>query len=83
MDSWPGGGRYPLRCPVKLGLSSGGVLQGVRGSVMLLTPAEALAPAAETALSDNRASIRSVTYLGGDGAVSPTVRAAVEAALRP
>jgi len=62
---------------------AGGVLQGASQSVMLLTTSAQLDPSARAALEANRNDINTVTYLGGDGAVSPAVRAAVGDALRP
>jgi len=62
---------------------AGGVLQGANQSIMLLTPSAQLDPSARAALEANRNDINTVTYLGGDGAVSPAVRAAVGDALRP
>lgn len=56
---------------------AGGVLQAKAGSVMLLTPATTLGQDARAAIVANKAEIRTVTFLGGTGAVSEDVRAAV------
>jgi putative cell wall-binding protein len=60
---------------------AGGVLQGKRGSVMLLTPSQSLHPNTAAALETHRDFIASVTFLGGIGAVSQEVRNAVLAIL--
>jgi putative cell wall-binding protein len=60
---------------------AGGVLQGVRGSVMLLTDKTALSTPTAAILSGNRSDIDRVTFLGGTGAVSQTVRDAVAGTL--
>ena len=60
---------------------AGGVALGLYRSVLLLTPGDALHPAAETKLEDNKADIASVVYLGGVGAVSETVENAVNGIL--
>lgn len=61
---------------------AGGVLQGVSGSVMVLTPSSSLDANVRTALVANKSSITEVRYLGGTGVVTTTVRAAVEQALQ-
>lgn len=53
---------------------AGGVMQGVHGSVMLLTPQSSLSSATAAALTAHKDEIRTVTYLGGTGAVSTSVR---------
>lgn len=60
---------------------AGGVLQAKRGSVMLLTSSTSLSPAAREAIAENRDAIESVTYFGGELAVSRAVRDAVAAEL--
>ncbi|MDO9108643.1 MAG: cell wall-binding repeat-containing protein, partial [Coriobacteriia bacterium] len=60
---------------------AGGVMQGLEGSVMLLTPQTALHQATLDCLTLNKASVRSVKYLGGTGAVSTAVRNQVSAIL--
>lgn len=60
---------------------AGGVMQGLEGSVMLLTPQTALHQATLDCLTLNKASVRSVKYLGGTGAVSTAVRNQVGAIL--
>ncbi len=55
---------------------AGGVLQGRRGSVMLLTESARLSPAARSALVANSGQISVVTFFGGAGAVSQPVRSA-------
>ena len=61
---------------------AGGVLQGLDGSVMLLTPSASLDAGAKSILSTNKATIREVRFLGGTGAVQPVVRTAVANALK-
>jgi|GEM_PF-6215177 len=61
---------------------AGGVLQGVTGSVMLLTPSTTLSADAAAALAANKDCITSVTVYGGGSAVSDVVRAAVASALQ-
>ncbi len=53
---------------------AGGVLQGLNGSVMLLTPSNSLHPAAASALSANALEIDTITFFGGAGAISQEVR---------
>jgi len=60
---------------------AGGVMQGMNGSVMLLTPQTSLHSATAACLGARKASIREVTYLGGTGAVSTSVRSQVSALL--
>ncbi len=61
---------------------AGGVVQGKVGSVMLLTTPNTLSTCTALALSANKDAIDTVTFYGGDGAVSPAVRAAVMARLQ-
>lgn len=61
---------------------AGGVLQGVSGSVMVLTPSSSLDANVRTALVANKATIAEVRYLGGTGVVTTAVRTNVEQALR-
>lgn len=61
---------------------AGGVLQGMDGSVMLLTPGTSLDPTVRTVLIANKASIDEVRFLGGTSAVSAAVRTAVSQALQ-
>jgi putative cell wall-binding protein len=61
---------------------AGGVLQGVRGSVMLLTDRTLLSAPTASALGGNKSSIEHVTFLGGTGAVSQSVRDAVAGTLQ-
>ncbi len=61
---------------------AGGVLQGKVGSVMLLTTPTTLNTHAQAALSANKGAIDTVTFFGGDGAVSQAVRAAVQSAVQ-
>lgn len=56
---------------------SGGVLQGRSGSVMLLTPPQALHSAPGEALKGNASAIDTVVFFGGTGAVSQNVRDSV------
>lgn len=60
---------------------AGGVLQGKKNSVLLLTPSTSLDPVVNTALLNHRADIASLTYLGGRGSLSTGVRNAAEAIL--
>ncbi len=61
---------------------AGGVLQGRAGSVLLLTRSAALVPPVRDRLVAECASVRSLRYLGGDGAVSCAVKAAVDTVVR-
>ncbi|MBN2839882.1 MAG: cell wall-binding repeat-containing protein [Coriobacteriia bacterium] len=61
---------------------AGGVLQGVSGSVMVLTPSTSLDANVRTVLVANKAAIAEVRYLGGTGVVTTAVRTDVEQALR-
>ncbi|MHB8706020.1 MAG: cell wall-binding repeat-containing protein [Coriobacteriia bacterium] len=61
---------------------SGGVLQALDGSVLLLTPGDHLNNSAKACLTGNRAAIDTVKYLGGQGALGNGVRSAVVNALR-
>jgi putative cell wall-binding protein len=56
---------------------AGGVAQGKRGSVVLLTYPDSLADATRDALVANRAAITTVTFFGGSDAVATAVRDAV------
>lgn len=60
---------------------AGGVMQGKLGSVVLLTETDRLPAAVRAELVARADLIGEVCYLGGTGAVSETVRAAVRAAL--
>ncbi len=62
---------------------SGGVAQGLSGSVLLLTRSTSLSPAAEDALTANAGSISEVRFLGGLPALSQAVRDAVMAIFTP
>ncbi len=53
---------------------AGGVMQGARGSVLLLTPGSSLDPGVETRLRAERERIFDVSYLGGTAALSQSVR---------
>lgn len=53
---------------------AGGVLQGQRGSVMVLTPPASLHADVATALASNAWRISQVTFFGGTNAVSQAVR---------
>jgi len=61
---------------------AGGVLQGVNGSVMLLTPSGSLDNYARTALAVNKTIIAEVRFLGGTAALSTAVRTDVTQALK-
>lgn len=61
---------------------AGGVLQGLDGSVLLLTPGTYLHADTRLSLAGNRADISSVKYFGGQTAVSQTVRNSVVSALQ-
>jgi len=61
---------------------AGGVLQGVRGSVMLLTTPTTLDSYAGAALVKHKYEIPEVAFLGGTGAVSDAVRTAALNALK-
>ncbi len=60
---------------------AGGALQGRARSVMLLTGTDSLPAETRAALTANKESISTVTYFGGDRAVSQDVRRAVARAL--
>lgn len=60
----------------------GGVMQGKKKSVMLLTPPESLNPDTKAALETNRKAVSSVTFFGGTGAVSDSVRTQVMQAVK-
>jgi putative cell wall-binding protein/uncharacterized protein YkwD len=53
---------------------AGGVLQGKRGSVLLLTHPKALSPDAAATIAGTQLCISEVTFLGGTGAVAHEVR---------
>jgi hypothetical protein len=55
------------------------VLQGLDGSILLLTNGSSLTPAVGAAIAANKATIREVRYLGSASAVSAAVRGAVQA----
>ncbi|PKQ37985.1 MAG: hypothetical protein CVT59_05210 [Actinobacteria bacterium HGW-Actinobacteria-1] len=57
---------------------AGGVLQGLDGSVLLLTNGTVLTPAVGDTLGAHKADIREVRYLGSVSAVSAAVRTAVQ-----
>jgi len=59
-----------------------GMLQGQAGSVLLLTPSDALHGSVAAELTAQRDWIGNVTFLGGTAAVSQDVRAAVAAILK-
>ncbi len=56
---------------------AGGVLQGQKGSVLLLTPGTSLNATVAAKLSAKKASITNVTYLGGTNVVTDAVRATI------
>lgn len=58
-----------------------GVALGARDGLLLLTPTEALHDAARVALESNAGTVKSAYIVGGAGAVSAEVEAAVRAAL--
>ncbi|HSQ22159.1 MAG TPA: cell wall-binding repeat-containing protein, partial [Coriobacteriia bacterium] len=59
-----------------------GMLQGQAGSVLLLTPSDALHSSVAAELTAQRDWIGNVTFLGGTAAVSQDVRDAVAAILK-
>ena len=61
---------------------AGGVLQGRAGSVLLLTRGTVLVAPVRDRLAAECGDVRSLRYLGGDGAVSCAVKAAVDAVVR-
>jgi putative cell wall-binding protein/Tol biopolymer transport system component len=61
---------------------AGGVMQGKLGSVVLLTPGTMLNPAVAATLTANKATIKTVRYLGSTKALNQAVRNAVAAALK-
>ena len=61
---------------------AGGVLQGKRGSVMLLTRPTSLDPYTRAALVANKGAIATVVYFGGPVAIDQVVRDAVADALK-
>lgn len=60
---------------------AGGVLQGRSGSIMLLTPGATLAAAPAAELRAHAAEIHEVRFLGGTGAITPSVRSSVTSIL--
>lgn len=56
---------------------AGGVLQGLSGSVMLLTPSGSLDPFVQAKLTAKKGVITEVRYLGGTNAVTTPVRTAI------
>ncbi len=61
---------------------SGGVLQGLDGSILLLTNGTSLTPSVGVALGLHKADIREVRYLGSTSAVSDAVRSSVNSILQ-
>lgn len=61
---------------------AGGVLQGLDGSVMLLTPGTELNASVNAKLTANKSQISEVRYLGGLNAVTAAVRNAVNAIIQ-
>ena len=59
-----------------------GPMQGRVGSIVLLTPTSSLSPDVGQALAEHKSSVATVSFLGGTGAVSQTVRDAVVTALK-
>ena len=53
---------------------AGGVMQAKRGSMVVLTPPDRLAPAPDWAVREHVTDIEKVTVLGGEGAIEPIVR---------
>ena len=53
---------------------AGGVMQARRGSPLVLTPGDKLAPAPDWAVREHLDVVEKVTVLGGEGAVQPIVR---------
>jgi putative cell wall-binding protein len=53
---------------------AGGAIQGLTGSVMLLTQGETLSPAASGAISTYGSAMREVRFFGGKNAISDAVR---------
>ncbi|MDY0339787.1 MAG: cell wall-binding repeat-containing protein [Coriobacteriia bacterium] len=60
---------------------AGGAMQGTLGSVMLLTRSTTIAPETLALLANSRAEVRSLCYLGGEGAVCTSVKLAVSQVL--
>ena len=58
---------------------SGGVLQGLDGSILLLTNGTTLTPSVGAAITAHKADIREIRYLGSTSAVSTSVRTAIQA----
>ena len=61
---------------------AGGVLQGKADSVMLLTSPERLNPRTASALRSHSLKIDTVTFFGGNAAVSSSVRGAVDSIIK-
>ena len=57
---------------------AGGPAQGLKGSVMLLTPSQRLSGYCAAAITANKAQISEVRYLGDDSALSYEVRDQIE-----
>jgi len=62
---------------------AGGVMQARRGSVLILTPPNRLAPPPDWAIREHLSDISQVTVLGGTGAIEPIVRRQVGWILDP
>lgn len=62
---------------------SGGVAQGLSGSVLLLTRSGSLPAATQAALTDNAGDVSNVRFFGGLTAIKQTVRDAVMAIFAP
>lgn len=60
---------------------AGGVMQGLTGSVLLLTPTDALSDSAKAALVEHADVITELRFLGGTGVIAPSVRDAVKTVL--
>jgi len=58
---------------------SGGVLQGLDGSILLLTNGTTLTPSVGAAITEHATDITEVRYLGSTSAVSSAVRTAIQA----
>ncbi|MDP2401736.1 MAG: cell wall-binding repeat-containing protein, partial [Actinomycetota bacterium] len=61
---------------------AGGIVQGKAGSVMLLTTPTVLQADTKNTLVTNKSKITTVTFFGGTGAVSTSVRTAVSNAIK-
>lgn len=60
---------------------AGGVMQARLGSLLVLTPSRMLAPSPDRAIRENADLLEHVVVLGGEGAISETVRRQVTALL--